>query len=105
MEPGPRALRALARSALAATLALLLLAVATLSASQVLHSALHSDGGVNTHFCLACSLVKGQLDAVEAVIAIVLVLAVSLSAFFPETGLALPDPAYFLSPSRAPPRS
>ncbi len=87
---------------MAGTLAILLLLAATFSANHSLHRLLHQDGG-STHLCLACSLVHGQLDIVDAGIAAA---AVVFSLFL---GLRLvstpvvPLGDYRLYPSRAPP--
>jgi hypothetical protein len=93
------------KPALVGLLALLLLASATLSVSQSLHQWIHADGDSGSHFCLVCSLAKGQVTA-----SLVATTLVSLVLCWDTVGRALstaPLPGYDfrLSPSRAPPRS
>jgi hypothetical protein len=92
-----------AKPALAGLLALLLLALSTISVCPSLHKFLHSDGETN-HQCLVCSFAKGQVTAAEvsgvfAALVIGLVGLVLLPKVSP-----LPSFDFSLSPSRAPPR-
>jgi hypothetical protein len=93
-----------AKPALAGLLAILLLAVSTISFCPSLHKFLHSDGGETNHQCLVCSFAKGQVAAAEvsgvfAALVISLIGFVLLPKFSP-----LPSFDFSLSPSRAPPR-
>lgn len=92
-----------AKSALAGLLVLLLLAAATVSASQAFHRFLHHEGGGDQHFCLICSFAKGQVSAAE----VTLVAAALIIGFFLDLCraevLTLPALDFRLSPSRAPP--
>jgi hypothetical protein len=86
-------------------LALLLLVSATLSVSHALHQALHHDGDRGSHFCLVCSLAKGQVSVAEVgLVSAILVLA-CLAVFRTASTSPLAGFDYRLSPSRAPPRS
>lgn len=101
----PFGLGAPAKSALAGLLSLLLLLATTLSVSPALHQSLHLQGGANAHFCLVCSLAKGQVSTAEAALVWVLVVlfflfSISLATASPFVGFE-----YFPSQSRAPPRS
>jgi hypothetical protein len=91
------------KAALAALLALLLLAASTLSVSHTLHQNLHRDGAPGSHFCLVCSLAKGQLTSAEAAAALLFLVLIFLFVLPPETISRLASPDYRLSPSRAPP--
>lgn len=55
-----------ARAALAALLSFLIVASAVISVSHVLHQKLHAENAAPGHFCLLCSLSKGQITAAEA---------------------------------------
>ncbi len=92
------------RPTLAALLAILLLAVSTISACPSLHHFLHSDAGTSSHQCLVCSFAKGQISAAEVsgVFAALMVSLVGL-ALLPEF-FHLPSFDFRLSHSRAPPR-
>ena len=81
---------------------LLLLLATTAAVSHELHAALHQDGPSSPHFCLVCSLAKGQALALASVVAVALLLACCW--LLPRT-TARPStrPDYRLSPSRAPP--
>jgi hypothetical protein len=91
------------KAALAALLAILLVVASTLSVSHVLHQNLHRDGTPGSHFCLVCSLAKGQLTTAEAAAALLVLVFTFLFALPPETISRLTSPDYRLSPSRAPP--
>jgi len=92
-----------AKPALAGLLALLLLALSTISVCPSLHKFLHSDGGEN-HQCLVCSFAKGQVTAAEVsgVFAALVISLVGL-VLLPKVS-PLPSFDFALSPSRAPPR-
>jgi flagellin-like protein len=93
----------LPKSALSGVLAVLLMVAMTFSVSHTLHQFLHRDGAGNDHFCLACSLVKGQVSAA----AVALVSAVLVLSCFWVICLVHSTPFcgfdYRTSPSRAPP--
>ena len=98
-----RRANSLPNSALSGVLAVLLLVAMTLSVSSTLHSLLHHDLTGSDHICLACSLVKGQVNATAvALILVVLVLGCFWVACVvhatPFSGFD-----YRTSPSRAPP--
>jgi hypothetical protein len=88
---------------LTALLALLLLAAATLSVSHALHQNLHRDGAPGSHFCLVCSLAKGQLTTADAAATFLFLVLTFLFALPREAISRLASPDYRLPPSRAPP--
>jgi len=103
LEPRPSGFDWAAKSALSGLLALTLLLATAFSSSHTLHQSLHSDGAGSHHFCLVCSLIKGQVGAAEvALVFAVLVLLVVLGVR-PEHVASVPGPDYRLSHSRAPP--
>ncbi|HTL17514.1 MAG TPA: hypothetical protein VL793_09765, partial [Patescibacteria group bacterium] len=55
---------------MAALMAILLL-IATLSVSDLLHQSLHHGSSLSNHFCLVCSLAKGQANGPESPILVV----------------------------------
>jgi hypothetical protein len=91
------------KSAFAGLLALLLLTAVTFSVSHSLHQALHPGGAVNGHFCLVCSIAKGQVGAVDTAV----ILTALVFSFLIGVRLLTRSPlgffAYRLSHSRAPP--
>lgn len=91
------------KAALSALLAILLIIAATLSVSHTLHQNLHRDGSPGSHFCLVCSLAKGQLTSAEAVATLLFLVLIFLFVLSPATISPLVSPDYRLSPSRAPP--
>jgi hypothetical protein len=91
------------KAALAALLAILLLVAATLSVSHALHQNLHRDDAPGSHFCLVCSLVKGQLTTAEVPTALLFLVLLFLFVLPPETISRLASLDYRLSPCRAPP--
>lgn len=96
---------ALAKSAVTGFLAVLLLLAVLFSVSPALHQTLHAAGNANSHFCLVCSLVQGQVDSAEvAVVSTVLALGFLLGGRLPNVSPVLAVD-FRLSPSRAPPRS
>jgi len=90
-------------SVLSGVLAALLLVAITFSVSHSLHRIFHHDGAGSDHFCLACSLAKGQVGAA----AVVLISAVLIPCCFWAVLLDHTTPFrgfdYRTSPSRAPP--
>jgi len=92
-----------AKSAFAGVLALLLLVALTFSVSHSLHQAIHPGAGLNGHFCLVCSIAKGQVGAVDTAI----ILTALVFSFLIGVRLSASSPlaffAYRLSHSRAPP--
>jgi hypothetical protein len=89
---------------LAAFLALMLLVASTISASHALHQELHSGTSDSGHFCLLCSLAKGEVGAAAVAIFVAIPL-IGLFYFLPRTQSTAASAAnYRLSPSRAPPR-
>jgi hypothetical protein len=91
------------KAALSALLAILLIVASTLSVSHALHQNLHRDGAPGSHFCLVCSLAKGQLTTAEAAAALLFLVLLFLFVLPPETISRLASHDYRLSPSRAPP--
>ena len=91
------------KSAFAGLLALLLLVALTFSVSHSLHQAIHPGAGLNGHFCLVCSIAKGQVGAVDTAI----ILTALVFSFLIGVRLSASSPlaffAYRLSHSRAPP--
>jgi hypothetical protein len=97
--------RRLAKPALAGLLAVILLILGAISVSHALHEFLHHDASDGSHFCLLCSIAKGQVSTaalastpappVLARFCALLTADVSTAASFD----------YRLSPSRAPPLS
>ena len=97
-------LGAASKAVLASFMALLLLIAATLSVSHNLHQTLHRDGAVSGHFCLVCSLAKGQVSGPEVLF--VLALAVLSLLFYICVIHAARSPGgfdYCVSLGRAPP--
>jgi flagellin-like protein len=93
----------LPKSALSGVLAVLLVVAMTFSVSHTLHQFLHRDGSGSDHFCLACSLAKGQVSALGvALISAVLVLCCFWVVFLVHT-TSFCGFDYRTSPSRAPP--
>jgi hypothetical protein len=92
-----------AKSALAGLLALLLLAAATFSVCDGLHRCLHSGDTANHHFCLVCSLAKGQASAVEMGVVAFVVLFSCLFGLRLANAAPVVEADVRLSPSRAPP--
>jgi hypothetical protein len=89
---------------LAALLALMLLVASTISASHALHQELHSRTSDSGHFCLLCSLAKGEVGAAAVAIFIAIPL-IGLFFFLPRTqSTAASAVNYRLSSSRAPPQ-
>jgi hypothetical protein len=94
-----------AKPAIAGLLAFLVLAAVTFSASHNLHKSLHTDDSAASHGCLVCSLVSGQLSAVDvAVIALVIAFGFAFFVLLLQSPV-LPGHDFRLAPSRAPPRS
>ncbi|MCX6928037.1 MAG: hypothetical protein NT154_33225 [Verrucomicrobia bacterium] len=89
--------------ALGGVLALLLLVATTVSASQALHELLHQDGTGGDHFCLACSLAKGQVSLEAVAFISVLIAFCYLWGVCPVSTSPFPGFDYRTSPSRAPP--
>ena len=107
VQPGriPSSARRMPTSALGGFLALLLLVATVFSVSHALHQSLHQDGAASGHFCLVCSLAKGQvIAAAVAVISAVLVFSCLWGVCQLGTS-PFPGFDYRASPSRAPPRS
>ena len=92
------------KAVLASFLALILLVAGTASASHALHQTLHSGNPGSGHFCLLCSLAKGEVGAAEVAIVATLPLISLCFGLCPPLSLVLPASDYRLSPSRAPPR-
>ncbi len=89
--------------AVSGMLAVLLLSATTLSASHAIHQYLHGDYAGSGHFCLVCSLVKGQVSvAAVALISAALVFCYLWCVCLVST-VAFPGFDYHTSPSRAPP--
>jgi hypothetical protein len=92
-----------AKPALAGLLALILIFAATVSVSQTVHRFLHHDASASGHFCLICSIAKGQVSA-AAVATIPAPPVISCFSSLPATDASvLRGFDYRLSPSRAPP--
>ena len=92
-----------AKTALAALLSFLLVASALVSVSHTLHQKVHTGDAGPGHFCLLCSLSKGQITAAE-VAPILTIFAVSLFFLVPifrAISLAATDRR--LAPNRGPP--
>jgi flagellin-like protein len=93
----------LPKSAVSGVLVVLLLVAMTFSVSHSLHRILHDDGARSDHFCLACSLAKGQVGA----LGVASISAVLVLCCFWVDGRDHTTPScgfdYRLSPSRAPP--
>ena len=97
-------LNATFRAALAGLLAVLLLLATTLSVSHALHKSLHLQDGTSTHFCLVCSLVKGQVSTAEVGLVSGPLLLCILSISRLATVSPVEEFEYSPSQSRAPPR-
>ena len=99
------AYRRVAKPALAGLLALIVLVATTFSVSHALHQTLHPNAPAGNHFCLVCSLVKGQVNAADVSAALLLFTAVLVFSF-PALELVIQSAVdRRLNPSRAPPRS
>jgi hypothetical protein len=97
------AFSALAKSAFAGFLGLLLLLAVLFSVSPVLHQTLHASNNASSHLCLACSLAHGQVSAAEVgLVSAVVVPGLLLGGLLPDVSPVLAVD-YRLSPSRAPP--
>jgi hypothetical protein len=84
-------------------LALLLLISGTLSVSHALHQSLHPDGTGDSHFCLVCSLAKGQVSTAAVAATSATLRFCWLSTVRTANASPLPGFDYRLAPSRAPP--
>jgi hypothetical protein len=92
------------KAALTFVMALLLLVAATLSVNGALHQTLHNDSAVNGHFCLICSLAKGQASSPESPVIVVLFVASLLFWASSHSEIVLPSTFdYRVSRGRAPP--
>lgn len=91
-----------AKQLVAALLAFLLLAAATISADRSLHQLLHQDSSAS-HFCLVCSFSSGQLEMAEtaSVLGAITFLVLLGARLAPAIPCIASD--HRLSPSRAPP--
>jgi hypothetical protein len=103
LEPRVSGLSRVARSALSGLLALLLLASGVLSVSRALHQLLHNGAAGSDHFCLVCSIAKGQVAAADVAVVAALVALCLVFSFRAANPSPLPAFDYRLSPSRAPP--
>ena len=90
-------------SALAGLLAVLLIMASAFSVSHTLHQCLHSDGAANSHFCLVCSLAKGQVNAAVVVSLSVMLIVCCLWSFRLADTPRFQGFDYRISLSRAPP--
>jgi len=94
-----------ANTALAHLLCASLLFCGVASASDTLHKRLHSTSRGSAHVCLVCSLIKGEVGAVEATVAVLLAGMALVFSALPLRSCVLPRTEHRLSPSRAPPLS
>jgi len=99
-----RDLKQVGKPALAGLLVVLLLVVAVLSASHLLHQNLHGSSAAN-HPCLICAFANGQVSAVESVTILTAFVAAFLCVAALPSNPLLPSSDRRLSPSRAPPVS
>jgi hypothetical protein len=90
---------------LAGLLASLLLLVGTISVSASLHQSLHNDNSANSHLCLFCSFVKGEIDVAGVPSSAAVPGALHLCGVLLANQSSFPIIDYRLAPSRAPPSS
>jgi small neutral amino acid transporter SnatA (MarC family) len=92
-----------AKTALAALLSFLLVTSAVISVSHTLHKKLHTEDASPGHFCLVCSLSKGQITPAEAA-PILTIFVVSVFFLIPVLRTApLRSVDRRLAPNRGPP--
>ena len=101
----PAAFRCVAKLALAGLLAVILFISGALSVSHALHQSLHHNGGDNSHFCLVCSLAKGQVSVAAVAVAAGGILSCWLYTIRTVHPVPLLAFDYRISHSRAPPRA
>jgi hypothetical protein len=92
-----------AKSALAGLLAFFVLVASTASVSHELHKALHSNATTASHYCLVCSLAKGQVAAADVAPLLALFTLVLLFSIPTLKTLVLPVSDRRLAHGRAPP--
>jgi hypothetical protein len=100
-----RIIRRCARPFLSGVLGLSVIVVLLLTANPALHHLLHRDASSQNHHCLACALLKGQVDLADP--------GRTASSLPVEAGFSTPpdhrsissSPDYRNSPTRAPPVS
>ena len=95
--------RAVAKSALAGLLGVVVFLAATFSAVHPLHHSPHSNGGGDGHSCFLCSLAKGQVASVDTHPVTAFRTFCIVFAIRPCEASAPAGWDYRFSPSRAPP--
>ncbi len=78
---------------------------ATFAVCHFLHSSLHPAAGKGEHFCLVCSLVKGQVTPVEPSLVFVAAFVFVLFSVRLDEGASPVFFEYRFTPTRAPPTS